>query len=282
MADFAHLFQPFLSFLEMLAPIVVIGAYLRVVEVRSPIDAKMPAKDIITDWMLAITGLGLAALPASITGACAAFIVNAAGGGLIQLRTDGPWYFVSLIALVIVTDLYRYWFHRMQHTIPLLWELHSFHHSAESITFITGARHHWIERVATAAILPVLPILFKIPPSLSATVAVIFLLPDTCSHTNVRLELGRAVTWINNPQWHRIHHSTKLEHRDKNFASVFPLWDFVFGTAWAPKPNEYPPAGLIPSENVGFVEGVIWPFRKYLRRYRTVPSAGPIGSSDPA
>jgi sterol desaturase/sphingolipid hydroxylase (fatty acid hydroxylase superfamily) len=32
------------------------------------------------------------------------------------------------------------------------------------------------------------------------------------------------------PQSHRIHHSDRPEHRDKNFANLFSIWDFIFGT----------------------------------------------------
>ena len=281
MTYLAHLGQPLISFLQTVAIAVVVGAYVRVIELRSPIDAKIPIKNIASDWMLAGISVGLPSLFVPITSACAAVIISAAGGGLIQLRTDGVWYVVSLIALVIATDLSKYWCHRLQHAVPLLWEMHSFHHSAESVTFITGARHLWIERVLFGALLPLVPILFKIPPSLDITVAVIFFLPDTCAHANVRLELGRAVTWINNPQWHRIHHSARPEHRDKNFAAFFPFWDILFGTAWIPGPDEYPETGLVPAERVGFIEGVIWPFRKYLRRRRPVASLSRMESSEP-
>ncbi|WP_456669859.1 sterol desaturase family protein [Bradyrhizobium sp. USDA 3240] len=47
------------------------------------------------------------------------------------------------------------------------------------------------------------------------------------------------MTWINNPQWHRIHHSVEMEHQDKNFAAFFPFWDILFGMACVPKQDEY-------------------------------------------
>jgi sterol desaturase/sphingolipid hydroxylase (fatty acid hydroxylase superfamily) len=274
--------QPLLvSLLWTAGILLVFGAYIRVIEVRAPIDAKIPFKLLAADWMHAGMSIGLPTLFVPITAACAAGIVSAAGGGLITLRTDGPWYFVSLIAVVLVNDLSQYWCHRMQHAVPVLWEMHSFHHSAEAVTFITGARHHWIEKVISAALLPIVPIVFKVPPSLSMISVIIFFLPDTCSHSNVRLELGRAVTWINNPQWHRIHHSSLPEHHDKNFAALLPLWDILFGTAWIPKPGEYPPTGLDPQEKIGFIEGLVWPFHKYLRRLRVNASGGRTGAPEP-
>jgi sterol desaturase/sphingolipid hydroxylase (fatty acid hydroxylase superfamily) len=32
------------------------------------------------------------------------------------------------------------------------------------------------------------------------------------------------------PTGHRVHHSALPEHRDKNFAGIFPIWDHLFGT----------------------------------------------------
>jgi sterol desaturase/sphingolipid hydroxylase (fatty acid hydroxylase superfamily) len=29
-----------------------------------------------------------------------------------------------------------------------------------------------------------------------------------------------------------------MEHRDKNFASFFPIFDILFGTAWVPRRDE--------------------------------------------
>jgi sterol desaturase/sphingolipid hydroxylase (fatty acid hydroxylase superfamily) len=84
---------------------------------------------------------------------------------------------------------------------------------------------------------------------------------DSCAHVNVRFPMGRMMTVLNSPQWRRIHHSAMPEHRDKNFASLLPLWDILFGTAWIPKPDEYPVTGFDPPVRVSVIDGVIWPFR---------------------
>src|SRR5215471_5219333 len=34
------------------------------------------------------------------------------------------------------------------------------------------------------------------------------------------------------------------EHWNRNFAAFFPIWDWLFGTVYIPKPMEYPPVGL--------------------------------------
>jgi sterol desaturase/sphingolipid hydroxylase (fatty acid hydroxylase superfamily) len=35
----------------------------------------------------------------------------------------GLWYFVSIVILVVISDLYTYTFHRFQHAMPFLWAM---------------------------------------------------------------------------------------------------------------------------------------------------------------
>ncbi len=151
----------------------------------------------------------------------------------MRLPTNGYWWFVSLAILAVISDLFTYTFHRLQHKIPFLWAMHSFHHSANALTFATGARHFWLEKVMTSAVLPIMPILFLFPPGMQLTLTLIHFFPDTCAHMNVRFPMGRMITWVNNPQWHAgIHHSVAAgEHRQELFTSLLPFWDILFGTA---------------------------------------------------
>lgn len=232
----------------------------RILEKRWPI-ADVSRAEFRDDWQAVIVSVGLEHMLAPIAAISAGAIASYAGVGWIKLPTEGYWWYVSLAIVVVALDLYKYTFHRLQHAIPFLWAMHSFHHSANGITFITGARHFWLERVLSDAFLPILTILFRIPPDMAIAAGFIFFVPDACAHLNVRIPLGRFVTWINNPQWHRIHHSVHPEHRDKNFAAFFPLLDILFGTAWVPKPDEYPATGLVPAERVDIINSVIWPIR---------------------
>lgn len=252
---------------------VVYGS--RILEKRWPI-ADVPRAEFRDDWVAVIVSVGLEHLMAPIAAISAGAIATYAGLGWIKLPTEGYWWYVSLAIVVVALDLYKYTFHRLQHAIPFLWAMHSFHHSANGVTFITGARHFWLERVMSDAFLPILAILFRIPPDMAITVGFIFFIPDACAHLNVRIPLGRFVTWINNPQWHRIHHSIHPEHRDKNFAAFFPLLDILFGTAWVPKPGEYPATGLVPAERVDFINSVIWPIR-HLRHHWHRESRNELG-----
>jgi sterol desaturase/sphingolipid hydroxylase (fatty acid hydroxylase superfamily) len=238
----------------------------RWLQLKWPIGPNLPHPEVASDWVVTLANLlvgipvGLVAIP------CTAVIIGwFGGGGLIHVRTDGWYYIPALIGFVLVNDLYRYSFHRLQHKIPFLWNMHSFHHSATALTLVTGARHFWFERVIDA-FFPLLAILFSIPADMLTIMAFLNFLPDGCAHLNVRFSMGRWITVLNSPQWHRIHHSVQPEHFDKNFASVLPLWDLMFGTAWIPKPDEYPDTGLVPAESVGLLDSIVWPFRATLRR----------------
>jgi sterol desaturase/sphingolipid hydroxylase (fatty acid hydroxylase superfamily) len=243
--------------IDMLVAMVCI---VLIVERRWPISIT-PLSEVIDDWKVVSVNLALTALLAPLTTVCSGIILSTLGQGWIHLPTHGYWYLVSLIILVVISDLYHYTFHRLQHAIPFLWAMHSFHHSANAITFITGARHLWMERVLASAVLPIIPVLFQIPPDMQLILSLIYFIPDTCAHLNVRFPMGRMITLVNSPQWHRIHHSAMPEHRDKNFASLLPVWDILFGTAWIPKPDEYPVTGFDPPVRVSVIDSIIWPLR---------------------
>jgi sterol desaturase/sphingolipid hydroxylase (fatty acid hydroxylase superfamily) len=240
---------------------ILLVCIARIVERRWPI-AITPVSEVIDDWKAVSVNFALTHLLAPLTAVCSGIILSTLGQGWIHLPTDGYWYLISLIIVVVVADLYHYTFHRLQHAIPFLWAMHSFHHSANAVTFSTGARHLWMERVLVSAVLPIMPLLFQIPPSMQLIATLIYFFPDTCAHLNVRFPMGRMITLVNSPQWHRIHHSAMPEHRDKNFTSLLPLWDILFGTAWIPKPDEYPVTGFDPPVRVGVIDSIIWPFRR--------------------
>jgi sterol desaturase/sphingolipid hydroxylase (fatty acid hydroxylase superfamily) len=221
--------------------------------------------NVILDWKLAAVQIGITMLLSPITTASGIMIINAAGGGWIHLRSDGWWFLLSVMVVVVTVDLWSYLVHRAQHKFPVLWAMHSLHHSAEALSAVTGARHFWLEGVISTAVLPVVAIVFKIPPEVATVVTWLWLLPDGLSHLNIRLSLGRFALWLNNPQYHRIHHSVEAQHRDKNFCKMLPLFDVIFGTAWKPGKNEFPMTGLVPHERAtGVLDGIIWPVRHRL------------------
>jgi sterol desaturase/sphingolipid hydroxylase (fatty acid hydroxylase superfamily) len=234
----------------------------RRLEKTFPIEPNQPRREVWLDWLLVISGYVVSYIVLSLITITSGDIVAAFGGALFHLPGDTWWtYLSSLVIYVLCGDLYRYWWHRMYHIVPALWAVHSFHHSAEAVTFVTGARFHWLNRIIDA-FFPLFAIIVQVPHSVVLAGIFIYFLPDGGAHLNVRFSLGRFVMWINSPQYHRIHHSTRPEHFDKNFASLLPLWDTVFDTAWRPGKDEYPPTGLPDGTKPQSIwEGIIWPVR---------------------
>ena len=232
-------------------------------EGRRPI-ADMPLSERVLDYKVTLTNVAVTYGLSFVLPICSVHIVALFGGSFFKLRADTwYWYLTSLVIYVVAGDLYKYWMHRLFHAVPALWEIHSFHHSAEAVTMITGARHHWMEG-AVGAFFPLLSILFLIPPEIVLVGSLIIFFPDGCSHINFRFSSGRFVMWINTSQYHRIHHSDRPEHMHKNFAGALPLWDILFGTAYRPAEDEFPETTGLPDGDKPKTiwEGLIWPFRK--------------------
>lgn len=201
--------------------------------------------------------------------------------GLIDLRFAAGQGLLVLAAAVwlamVVGDFFFYWFHRALHHSRILWQHHKLHHMDEQVEAITLNRQNWIE-VFIAALLIFAPValLFKLdkpdPAQLGllagtfATVLGTFL---GIGHMNVRFQAGKASVLYCSPQVHRIHHSRLPQHQDKNFAFALPLWDVVFGTYYAPLPDEFPPTGVEGEREIrSFWEAQIFTQREWWRMFR--------------
>jgi sterol desaturase/sphingolipid hydroxylase (fatty acid hydroxylase superfamily) len=249
----------------VIIPTVLLAAIL---ERKRPIenhDTQEARATIRTEWMLvafmATIGIFLQIVLFIVFGRAAMVI----GGPLLYLEAQSVF---GSMALVIVYALYidcaKYWMHRLSHMIPLLWAMHSFHHSAECLTMATGVRHHWAETIVLAPLVFLTLMLFQVPEHILSMAVLLWKVPDGLQHLNYKIAWHRAGIWFNTPQWHRIHHSVEPKHYDKNFSSAFPIMDVIFGTAHRPAPDEYPETGLRPRENPQLWEGIIWPFRGWL------------------
>lgn len=148
--------------------------------------------------------VAFAASPVVIAGS--SLLLSRVGVGLIHLANSGLPLGLSALACLLTYDLIRYWVPRLEHAVPALWAMHSFHHSATEMNTFTSDRVYWLSEV----------------------VQVIF---RGISHMNVRLDLGRLTLVVMRPQFHRIRHSPDKRHWNKNFAQKFPFFEVIFGAA---------------------------------------------------
>jgi sterol desaturase/sphingolipid hydroxylase (fatty acid hydroxylase superfamily) len=168
---------------------------------------------------------------------------------------------VFTVTMLLAYDLSYYLYHVAQHKIPLLWELHKVHHSAEVMVGITKDRIHPLDELmnriwdgfipgicfglwTVIALNPVEVTIFGI----NVYVMRNLLMMDFVRHTHIRMSFGLLNHVILCPHWHQVHHSVDPRHFDKNFGLGFSFWDRLFGTLYVPNKDEDFKYGLIESD----------------------------------
>jgi sterol desaturase/sphingolipid hydroxylase (fatty acid hydroxylase superfamily) len=194
-------------------------------------------------------------LSATTTSGWILALINAALGPNPAPATPGLAAGIMFTIVVFVTiDFANFLGHWLQHKVPLLWEFHKIHHSAEVLTPITALRVHPVSEIFSTQLIalcvgvvnggflyvyhgPVAEV------TLYGVNALDFLYYSIgayhLSHSHVWLMFPRGVREIfYSPALHLIHHSVDLKHRDKNFAFTFTIWDRLAGTLYMPHASE--------------------------------------------
>jgi len=183
-------------------------------------------------------------LPAAIIAVPLAILARALRGvdpgGFYSMVAAWPLW-VKLPLALLVNDIGAYWAHRASHAFPLLWQFHAVHHSAEHLDWLVNTRAHPFDMVFTR-LCGLIPLFLlglaqatshRIDPSV-ALVMIIGTVWTFFIHANIRWRLGPLEWLVSTPAFHHWHH-TNDEHRDHNFAAIFPCIDRLFGTVWLPK-----------------------------------------------
>jgi sterol desaturase/sphingolipid hydroxylase (fatty acid hydroxylase superfamily) len=151
---------------------------------------------------------------------------------------------IQVGCLLMLQSLVGYWLHRLEHTIPALWSLHKFHHSADRMSILTADRQtdltRGLEEIVLLSFLtlsdPTLP-----PPSAASPLFVIVVIHfmyrtfvrvnQYLCHSNLSTDYGWIGRWlIVSPRMHRLHHAKPPEYHNKNFTFDLVIWDRLFGT----------------------------------------------------
>jgi sterol desaturase/sphingolipid hydroxylase (fatty acid hydroxylase superfamily) len=142
---------------------------------------------------------------------------------------------VRVILYFILADFGHYWIHRLTHT-RYLWRVHKWHHAPTYMYWLGGVRTT-IPDFFMVNIPYVLAysVLYISPWWMASAIAVSSILQNDWMHMNVTWR-SRWLEWvIVTPRYHHIHHSDDPEHYGRNMASLFTVWDRLFGTYLDPE-----------------------------------------------
>ena len=172
-----------------------------------------------------------------------------------------------LAGAMIVGEAGYYRGHRWMHEIPLLWRFHAVHHSAEEMDWLVNTRAHPVDIVFTRLMgfVPMYALGFSQPlagqqldaaPILFLTLGFMW---GYFIHANLRWRFEWLSWLVSTPAFHHWHH-TNDEHIDKNFASMLPVMDLIFGTWYLPR-RVWPPCyGIKGSMAPGLAGQLVQPF----------------------
>jgi sterol desaturase/sphingolipid hydroxylase (fatty acid hydroxylase superfamily) len=162
--------------------------------------------------------------------------------GLASGLSLGP----RLLLALTVGEFGYYWAHRAMHQVPFLWGFHAVHHSAEQIDWLVSTRAHPLDLVFSrvAAFIPMYvfglaqPLRGVLDP-VSVGVVLVGMTWGFFIHANLRWRFGPLEWLVATPAFHHWHH-TNDEHLNRNFSTMLPWVDRIFGTHYMPR-DHWPP-----------------------------------------
>ncbi|OZI37716.1 fatty acid hydroxylase [Bordetella genomosp. 10] len=165
--------------------------------------------------------------------------------GLSTLQLDNLWpgvtdnALVSLAVYLLIFDLVEYVYHRAQHNVEWMWQLHAVHHSTRQMTMWSDNRNHLLDDLLHDAVIVIVSQLIGVPPAQFVAIVAITQLVESLSHANLRVSFGRiGQRLLVGPKFHREHHAIEYETTPtgkvigNNYAVLFPIWDILFRTAY--------------------------------------------------
>jgi sterol desaturase/sphingolipid hydroxylase (fatty acid hydroxylase superfamily) len=137
-------------------------------------------------------------------------------------------FWAQFFAGFLLMDLTFYYWHRLNHTYPLLWRFHNVHHVDPDLDVSTSFRFHLVEilysvffRIVQVCLVGILPLTYVI-------YELVFQLATMFHHSNLQL----SIKWerllnkvLVTPRMHGVHHSAVGNETNSNYSVVFSWWD---------------------------------------------------------
>jgi sterol desaturase/sphingolipid hydroxylase (fatty acid hydroxylase superfamily) len=184
----------------------------------------------------ASVNLGIAAINLMIllpSGILTAWCLSQAAEHWQGISLPGIPAALHTVLILILIDLWMYFWHRINHENLFLWRFHSVHHSDPSLDVTSAWRFHFMEIMISEALR--LSWLMLIGATIQEILFYSILMTPVIEfhHSNLKIpdHVDRILrTVITTPKMHRIHHSVLRTEHDSNYGSLLSLWDRLFGS----------------------------------------------------
>ena len=187
----------------------------------------------------------------------------------VWLASTAAWpLWARALGGLVAGEIGYYWGHRLSHEIPFLWDFHAIHHSAEEMDYLVSSRAHPIDLVFSrlCALAPIYALGLgavngtegiKIP----LVVTFVGLIWGTFIHANLKWRFGPLEWLISTPGFHHWHH-TKSGPINRNYSTMLPWMDWLFGTLHLPAnelPSDYGIKAKLPESLIGQLAYPLFP-----------------------
>jgi sterol desaturase/sphingolipid hydroxylase (fatty acid hydroxylase superfamily) len=201
-----------------------------------------------TDFVFLTPGVAVMALAAAFTD----LVLRRLLGDMTPYHVGYVATFICTIGIFLAAELADYVVHYLEHKVPVLWELHKVHHSADFLNPLTAKRGHSLPLLyggamagmITGPTAGVFMYVFGIslPEALllKAVAGKIFTVwtLDPLKHSHIPVGLGWFDCFLISPHMHQIHHSKLQPHWDRNFGTNLSIFDWLFRTGYRPAKGE--------------------------------------------
>lgn len=192
----------------------------------------------------------------------------------IYIFKTATWDFLPLPIVIFLAifagDFIGYWRHRFEHS-RWLWPFHAVHHSDTEMVWLSLERFHPVNRITTFIVDSSFLLLLGFPPEAVIINNLVRHYYGFFIHADVPWTFGKFGKIFVSPAMHRWHHSAEVVAFSTNYATVFSLFDWMFGSYRVPGPCNTP-LGVADDMGKGALGQLSYPLKPGVFRRTTIAS----------
>lgn len=174
---------------------------------------------------------------------------------------------VQFLILTVAGEFFQYWWHRLCHTSPFLWPIHSVHHFPQKLYSWNTSKFHFLDKFVEFFFTVFIFMAFGLTLEVFSYYYVFYAITGYVQHSNLDIKMGLLDYVVASAETHRFHHDSNLNMSKCNYANNLVLFDLLFGTF--KRSNEKIVRVGVRSKNVpvGLWEEIKTPFTHFHKRY---------------